>query len=200
MPNETEQTVFARNGEARDAWGEAAAQDAAPPQAAWHVLWTRSNCEQIVNDQLMARNYETFLPRINLWPGRRALRKGETARLAPMFKGYLFLRHPIDKDAYLDISNTNGVVQILGARWNRLAQVPDEEIDAIRRTAEASVPTRPYPYLRQGEQVRIVRGPLADTIGILVLTDLSKGLLVVSVHLLQRSVAVKVDCADVVPV
>jgi transcriptional antiterminator NusG len=174
-------------------------EDAPEPRVGWHVLWTRSNFEQAVNDQLRSRDYETFLPRINQWPCRRAQRKGDSTRLAPMFRGYLFLRHRIDKEAWLDISNTPGLVQILGASWNRLARIPDEEIEAIRRTADSSVPARPYPYLTKGEPVRIVRGPLANAIGLLVLTDFSRGYFVVSVHLLRRSVAVKVDCADVVP-
>jgi transcription antitermination factor NusG len=48
--------------------------------------------------------------------------------------------------------------------------------------------------LREGQRVRIVHGPLASVEGILLKTKPDKGLLVVSVELLQRSVAVEVDC------
>jgi transcription antitermination factor NusG len=47
--------------------------------------------------------------------------------------------------------------------------------------------------------VRIISGPLADVEGILVRVRPEKGLLVLSVHMLQRSVAVEVDGAQVVP-
>jgi transcription antitermination factor NusG len=45
--------------------------------------------------------------------------------------------------------------------------------------------------------MRIVSGPLADLEGVLVRARPEKGLLVLSVHLLQRSVAVEVDGAQV---
>lgn len=172
----------------------------APDRAGWHVLWTRSNCEQLVRDQLLARGYEAFLPMIAEWSGGSRRRQGAPVRPAPMFKGYLFLRHQIDKETYLEVSNTKGVVQILGSHWNRLAQVPDAEIDTIRRAVGAQLPLQPYPYLRNGSRVRITRGPLANTEGVLVMTDYAKGLFVVSVHLLQRSIAIQVDCSDVTPV
>jgi len=48
--------------------------------------------------------------------------------------------------------------------------------------------------------VRLTCGPLADLDGILVRTKPNRGLLVISVELLKRSVAVEVDCTSVVPV
>jgi len=48
--------------------------------------------------------------------------------------------------------------------------------------------------------VRIVQGPMTDVEGILVRTKPGKGLLVVSVELLRRSVAVEIDCTLVRPV
>jgi transcription antitermination factor NusG len=57
----------------------------------------------------------------------------------------------------------------------------------------------PFPYLKEGQRVRITRGPLAGIEGLLVESRPSKGLLVLSVHLLQRSVAMSVDATTVVP-
>lgn len=174
--------------------------DAAETPLGWHVLWTRSNSEQLVREQLVARDYEVFLPMIDQWCRGLIRGRADGVRRVPMFKGYLFLRHQIDRTSFLDISNTKGLVHILGPRWNRLAQVPDAEMAAIRRAVESHEPLLPYPYLKVGSRVRITRGPLANAQGILVRTDLSRGLLVISIGLLQRSVAVKVNCADVVPV
>ena len=117
-----------------------------------------------------------------------------------MFPGYLFLRHAMDKDSYLDVSNTRGLVQILGERWDRLGTVPDREIESIQNVLVADVPTQAHPYLREGQRVRIVRGPLTGTEGILKQKDMRNGLLVLSVDLLQRSVAVKIDYNVVIPV
>lgn len=172
--------------------------DEAQTPLGWHVLWTRSNSEQLVKEQLAAKSYEVFLPMNDqLSLGSTRARKQPIVRV-PMFKGYLFLRHRIDKAAFLDISNTKGLVHILGSRWDRLAQVPDAELASIKRAEESHEPVLPYPYLTVGSRVRITRGMMANVQGILVRTELAKGLLVISVGLLHRSVAVKVNCADVV--
>ncbi|MES2606636.1 MAG: transcription termination/antitermination NusG family protein [Pseudomonadota bacterium] len=163
----------------------------------WHVLWTRSNFERLVYDQLSQKGYEVFLPQIYQWSPHK---EGTRTSRAPMFKGYLFVQHAIDKDAYLDICKTDGVVAILGARWDRLAQVPAAEIAAIRMAAESQLPTHPYPYLSEGDRVRITQGTLSNAEGILIRTDPTKGLFILSVNLLRRSVAVEVEFANVVPV
>jgi transcription antitermination factor NusG len=171
--------------------------DIVDPQPGWHVLWIKSNFEQRVFEQLVEANYEVFLPMISRWSPSE---KSRLMRMEPMFKGYMFVRHAIDKASFLNISNTKGVVSILGKSWNNLAQVPEEEISSIRQLVESRMPVTPYPYLKAGTEVRITQGPMANLRGILVKTDQKKGYFVVSVQLLQRSVAVSVDCCDVAPV
>ncbi len=83
---------------------------------------------------------------------------------------------------------------MLGERWDRLESVADSEIAAIRKLVRSELPIFPYPYLREGQRVRITDGPLADVEGIVVRGNPRKGLLVVSVELLRRSVAVHLDC------
>jgi transcription antitermination factor NusG len=164
-------------------------------RATWSVLWTRSNFEQLVYSTLAAKGFQLFLPRITAWSRRRGTRRMEQV---PMFPGYVFLHHEMDKAAYVEVCRTPGLARILGERWDRLAVVPDEEIDAIQRMLSAKLPIAPYPYLREGQRVRITAGPLADVEGILVRSKPNKGLLVVSIDMLQRSVAVEVDCTLVV--
>ena len=176
--------------------GEALAEhDQLGPQ--WFVLWTNSHCEQLVHDQLAAKGFEVFLPTIKIWSRRKNAR---SALAAPMFPGYAFVRHAMDKWTYVEVLKTRGLVRILGERWDRLVPVPDPEIEGIRRIAAVNAPVMPFPFLREGERVQIKEGPLAGLEGILVHVKPSKGLLVVSVNLLQRSVAVEVDCTRVTPV
>lgn len=165
-------------------------------QLRWHVLWTRSNFEKPVCEQLSAKGYEVFLPMMNQW-----VRGGGKRRITrvPMFKGYLFIHHTIDKESYINICKTNGLVSILGPHWDRLAAVPDQEIETIKVAVQSQMPSMPYPYLEKGDRVRIKRGSLASAEGVLVESDETTGLLVISVNLLRRSIAVQVDCADVVP-
>jgi transcriptional antiterminator NusG len=111
-----------------------------------------------------------------------------------MFPGYLFLHHPMDKASYIEVCKSIGLVSILGERWDRLEAVPDAEIGAVQRTLRASLPVFPHAYLREGQRVRIARGPLADVEGIVVRGNPGKGLLVISIDMLRRSVAVELDC------
>jgi len=162
----------------------------------WFALWTQSHCEQIVRDQLVGKGFEAFLPTLREWSSRAGVRR---LIPVPMFPGYLFVHDAIGKRSYLDIMNTRGVVRILGERWDRLAPVEDAEIEALQALDRSDLALMPYPYLREGQRVRIMTGALADVEGILVRHKANKGLLVLSVNLLNRSVAVEVDCASVMP-
>jgi transcription termination/antitermination protein NusG len=165
----------------------------APATQGWHVLWTRSNCEYLVYDQLSAHGFDLFLPTVESWCRRGSVRHLERV---PLFRGYLFLRRAMDKASYLQVCKARGLVRFLGERWDRLSVVRESEIEAVKRILDAGLSVLPYPYLRQGQRVRITRGPLADVEGIFVRANPKKGLLVVSVDLLQRSMAVHLDCTD----
>jgi transcription termination/antitermination protein NusG len=160
----------------------------------WYALYTRSHCEQLVCDQLAAKGFQLFLPRIEAWSHRAGKRHLISV---PMFPGYLFLRHAIDKTSYIEVRKVRGLVRILGEGWDRLSVVSDSEIEAIQTVLNASLPIMAHPYLREGQRVRITRGPLRGVEGVLVQSKPAKGLLILSVDLLQRSVAVEVDCSVV---
>ena len=107
--------------------------------ARWHALWTASHCERLVRDQLAAKGFTAFLPEVQAWS-----RRGQARRLiaAPMFPGYLFLHHAMDKESYIEVVKARGLVRVLGERWDRLANVPDAEIESIYRLHEAVIRTR----------------------------------------------------------
>jgi transcriptional antiterminator NusG len=163
----------------------------------WYALWTHGHCELLVFEQLIAKEFDAFLPRVRKWS-----RRGKTQRLIsePMFSGYLFVRHAMDRPALIEILKTRGLVRILGDRWDRPAIVPDAEIDAIQRLLNTDLPVFPHAYLHEGQRVRITQGPLTDLTGILIQQKPNKGHLIVSVGLLRRSVAVELDCMSVEPI
>jgi transcription termination/antitermination protein NusG len=162
----------------------------------WFALWTNSHCEQLVHDSLAARGFRTFLPTIRDWSRRAGVRH---LIRRPMFPGYLFVHDAMDKHRYIEIAKTRGLVRVLGERWDRLAAIDPNEIDAIHQFASADVPVIPHAYLREGQRVRITRGPLVGAEGFLVRIKPNRGLLVVSIDLLQRSVSAEVDCDAVEP-
>src|SRR2546430_12526218 len=84
----------------------------------WYALWTQSHCEQLVHDQLAAKGFQVFLPKIEVWSRRNGVRR---QILTPMFPGYLFLQHVMDHLSYVEVRNARGVVNVLGEGWDRLA-------------------------------------------------------------------------------
>jgi transcription antitermination factor NusG len=112
-----------------------------------------------------------------------------------LFPGYIFCS--FNPAARLPILVTPGVIQIVGTS-NQPAPIDETEITAIRTAVHARLPTEPYPYLKVGQKVRLEDGPLWGVEGIL-LAFKGRHRLVLSVSLLQRSIAVEVDHAWVTP-
>lgn len=177
--------------------GEALTLTATPatPSAPWHVLWTHSHCEQTVNDHLAARGFHPFLPKLPRWSWRAGRRH---VIRTPLFPGYLFLNDTLDKASHVELRKSPGLAAVLGDGWERPARVPADEVEAIRRVVDSGASVVPHPYLREGQRVRIVAGPLGGLDALLVRQRPQRDLVVVSVHLLQRSVAVELDISDVV--
>lgn len=169
-----------------------ATAEAAEIKFPWYALQVRARQEAGVSEQLEGQGFERFLPVYKL-------RKRWSDRIkefdAPLFPGYLFCR--FNPQNRLPILKTPGVIQIVG--FNSIpAAVDEEEILSIQRLVASGIRHQPCPFLTVGDRVRISAGPLAGLEGLL--TDV-KGAhrLVLSVSLLQRSVAVEIDSAFITP-
>jgi transcription termination/antitermination protein NusG len=168
----------------------------APRRGCWSVLWTRSHCERLVHDQVASHGLTVFLPELDMWSRRGSLRRRIRV---PMFPGYLFLHAALDTYTYVAVRKARGLVSLLGCASEGAGVVPDAEVAGLQRLVQSDLPAAPHPYLQAGARVRITRGPLVDVEGVLVRTKPTKGMLVLSVNLVQRSVAVEVDCTIVTP-
>ena len=152
----------------------------------WFALQIRMRHEANVADHLQGKGYEWFLP---LYKARRRWSDRVKEVSSPLFPGYLFCRfNPYDR---LPILKTPGVTQIVG--YNHVpVPVDEQEIEAIRRLIASGLPNCPCAFLQVGSKVRIEAGALRGLEGIL--TELKgKRRLVLSITLLQRSVAVEID-------
>jgi transcription antitermination factor NusG len=164
------------------------------PSDEWYAVWTRSNCERQVMEQLAAKAFTPFLPEMAVW----ARRDGKSRVVqSPIFPGYLFVRHAMDKASYVEILKARGVVRILDGGWSRLTPIPADEVDAIQRLVHSGVPLLPHAYFQQGARVRVLEGPLLGLEGLFVREQPGKDRLVLSINLLQASVAVEIDASSV---
>jgi len=158
----------------------------------WCAVYTRHQHEKAVSEMLQAKGLEVFLPvyeSMRRWKDRKKLLS------LPLFPSYVFVRGALDRR--LQVLTTPGVHMLI-SRGERVATIPEEEIDAIRRTVEGHLSAEPHPFLRCGERVRVVRGSLEGVEGILIR---KKNLfrLVLSVEMLAQAVSVEIDALDVVP-
>ena len=141
---------------------------------------------------LTAKSREVFLPKIEVWSKRQDRRK---KIFLPMFPGYLFVALPnITNETKLDVLKTYGVVKILGKpRGAEPIAVPEGKIEAIRRLVDSRVEIQHFQYPRVGEPAKIIDGPFKDIEGIVISSDYEKELFVISIELLQRAVAIKLE-------
>jgi transcription antitermination factor NusG len=159
----------------------------------WFALQVRGRQEFNISENLGSNGYEWFLPLY-----RSSKRWSDRIKQvdSPLFPGYVFCRfNPLDR---LPILKIPGVIQIVG--FNRqLVAVDEDEIRAIQALVASGIPNYPCPYLEVGDRVRIDSGPLRGLEGLLIEIQ-GNHQLVLSVTLLQRSVAVKIDSASVTSV
>jgi transcription termination/antitermination protein NusG len=110
----------------------------------------------------------------------------------PLFPGYVFVRIALREK--LRVQQIPGVAWLVGFDGTPAA-LPEEEIEALRTSLASGVRAEPHPYLAKGRRVRIKSGSLAGMEGIL-LRPKGKLRFVISVELIQRSVAVDTEAAD----
>jgi len=159
----------------------------------WFALQVRSRYERNVATFLDGKGYEWFLPS---YRSRRRWSDRVKELELPLFPGYLFCR--FDPQERLPILKTPGMISIVGTAKVPTA-VDETEIAALRALVASGLPRQPWPYLQIGQRVRIEHGALSGLEGIL-LQQKGCNRLVLSVTLLQRSVAAEIDSSWVVPI
>lgn len=164
----------------------------APEGSPWWALYTRHQHEKVVAEMLALKGLEVFLP---LYDSVRRWKDRKKMLSLPLFPCYVFVRGAMNRR--LQVLTTPGVHMIL-SHGERAAIIPEDEIEAIRRTVDGSFRVEPHPFLKCGDRVRVTRGSLEGIEGILVRKK-SLYRLVLSVNMLAQSVAVEIDASDVEP-
>jgi len=157
---------------------------------AWYAVYTKFQHEKSAARLLANKDLEVFLPlyhTVHRWKDRNQ------ALVLPLFPCYLFVRMALERK--LEALRTAGV------RWlvenaGRACPVPDVEIESVRKVCSSRSRVQPHPFLKQGVPVRVRSGPLAGTQGILLRT-MNRCRVLITVELLQKSVAVEVELWNV---
>lgn len=149
----------------------------------WFALYVKPKHEKKVACMLQGKGHEAFLPTYS-----HRVKYNKTFEL-PLFPGYVFCR--IELSNRVPVLSTPGIFSILGNGPEPEA-ICEHEVEGIRRMLESELMPIPWPYVLPGQEVFLESGPLRGVQGVVI--DASNGKwLVVSVNLLRRSVAVKIQ-------
>jgi transcription antitermination factor NusG len=180
-----------REGSLRDSVRLQAASDLLV-QPQWFAVYTCANHEKRVAEQFTNRGIAHFLPQydtMSRWKDRRVLLQ------RPLFPGYLFVQLALRNR--LQVQQVPGVVGLVGFNGAPTA-IEEIEIARVRDLLGSGLRAEPHPFLTVGRRVRVKRGPLTGLEGIL-LRRKSRLRFVISVELIQRSMAVEMDEGDLEP-
>jgi len=163
--------------------------DSTLPQASWYALYTCARHEKRVAQQMERQRVACFLPlyrSVRRWKDRR-----KELELA-LFPGYVFVHMSlVNKIRVLEVPGVVNFVSFNG----KPAALPAQQIEALRNRLAADARIEPHPYLRAGRRVRVRSGPFEGFEGI-VLRRKDRCRLVFSIDLIQRSLAIELDEAD----
>jgi transcription antitermination factor NusG len=158
----------------------------------WYALHTKPRHEHLVNSALRHKGFAPFFPvrrSRRRWSDR--IKEIEQA----LFPGYVFCR--FDVQNRLPILTTPGVDYVVGSGRTPIP-IADSEIESLQAVQRLGLHYQLCPYFHVGQRVRVEYGSLANLEGLLVRIK-NQDRLVVSVTLLQRSVAVEIDSTWVRP-
>ena len=158
----------------------------------WFAAYTSPRHEKKVALQMEGNEIEFFLPlyrTVRRWKDRRKQLD------LPLFPGYIFV-HIALRDR-LRVLRLPGVLQFVSFA-GKPAPLPHGDIESLRNGLAGGLRAEPHPYLKVGKRVRVRGGPFAGLEGILTRRK-DKFRVVLSIELIQRSVAVEVDESEVEP-
>jgi transcription antitermination factor NusG len=151
---------------------------------AWHAIHTRSRAEKALLERIEVTDIPFYLPLVR----RRSLRRDRAAEVEmPLFPGYVFAALA-EGDTGL-LLRTRFVANIL--------KVPDEallldQLNSLKAVLDQGGVPEICRFLKKGMRVRVMAGPLEGVEGLIEHRS-NRGILVLSVDFIQRSVQVKID-------
>jgi transcription antitermination factor NusG len=157
--------------------------------AKWYAVHTRSRFEMKVFDGFSGKSIEAFVPKIQVMSRRKDRRK---KILIPLLPGYVFVHFDMTPEVYWDIIKTTGVVRMVSFRGEPVP-ARDEEVASLMILDGTDRTVQNRTYINKGDRVTIMEGPLKGLVGFYLRHKGQSRKVVVSVELLQRSLAVEIE-------
>lgn len=158
-------------------------------QLKWYAIHSRSRHEDVVFKGLRKKSVQAFLPKIQVMSRRKDRRK---RILVPLLPGYLFVHTDLNAYHYWDIITTYGVVKIVGIK-GKPVPVKQEEILSLQILNGTDRTVRNQAYMKRGDMIMIMEGPLKGLTGFYLRHKGKSDKVVVSIELLQRSLAIEIE-------
>lgn len=158
----------------------------------WYAVSVYPRHEKQVAQMCQARDVNYLLP---LYSSLRRWKDRRKQLDMVLFPGYVFVN--IAFSQRLRVLVLPGVARFVSFQ-GQPAVVPDREMRALGHGTASGLSIQPHPYLQKGRSVRVRSGPMAGVEGILVRRK-DKFRVVISIDLIQRSVAAEVDEGDIEP-
>ena len=158
-------------------------------EARWYALYTCARHEKQVAKQIENRRVACYLPlyrSVRRWKDRR-----KELELA-LFPGYVFVHMSLSNK--LRVLEVPGVVRFVSFN-GQPAALPADDIESLQTRLCAESRVEPHPYLRAGRKVRVRSGPFQGFEGV-ILRRKDRCRLIFSIDLIQRSLSIEVDEAD----
>lgn len=159
--------------------------------AHWYAISTRARHEKVVQQQLVNKDIEVFLPTVSKWSRWKDRRKKIDW---PLFGGYCFARFAMQDT--LAILRCVGVVRIVSF-GGRPTPIAPHEIESLQIVLSKQMANDPCPFIPEGAMVEVTGGPLRGVFGRLQRKDAQRAVVVLSVDLIGQGLRVEVDAGDV---
>ena len=152
----------------------------------WYAIKVRTRAEERIAQHIAVKGYGVYVPTyLEMRQYSDRVRRTPVA----LFPGYVFCDLDIrQRLPILTIPGVEGFVSFGGEP----TPVPNTELNAVKGALDSGLGAHPCEYLKLGDKVRVQVGPMRGVEGILS-REKTRSRLILSVHLLQRSLAVEVE-------
>jgi transcription antitermination factor NusG len=158
----------------------------------WYAVHTRAKHEKKVTAELQQRGMKAFLPaarEVRRWSDRRQVIE------TPLFPCYVFVHTDLAVAPRMAVLQTAGVFRFVGFSHGPVP-IPDAEIEGVQAVLAKHLPVSLCGFIKVGDKVRIRGGALDGVEGVLTGRN-GERRLIISIELIQQSMAVIVEGYDI---